>query len=49
MPPNQHEEYDRQVAATREALGEQAFTAIWSEGGAMTLEQAIAYAQEDQE
>jgi predicted ATPase/DNA-binding SARP family transcriptional activator len=35
------------VAAAQAALGEEAFTAAWAEGRAMTLEQAIAYAVED--
>jgi tetratricopeptide (TPR) repeat protein len=39
-------EYDRDVAAVRAALGEEAFTTVWAEGRAMTLEQAVALAQE---
>jgi tetratricopeptide (TPR) repeat protein len=39
-------EYDRDVAAVRAALGEEAFTTFWAEGRAMTLEQAVALAQE---
>jgi predicted ATPase len=34
-------------AATRAALNEQAFTAAWAEGQAMTLGQAVAYALEE--
>jgi non-specific serine/threonine protein kinase len=35
------------IAATRAALGEEAFAAAWTAGQAMSPEQAIAYAQED--
>ena len=34
-------EYDRQVAALREALGEEAFRTAWQAGDAMTAEEAI--------
>jgi len=34
---------DRDVAATREALGDEAFSVAWSEGRAMTLEQAVGF------
>jgi hypothetical protein len=37
---------DRQVAAVREALGEEAFAAAWAAGQAMTPEEAIATALE---
>jgi len=33
--------HDRDVAAVRAALGEAAFAAVWDEGRAMTIEQAI--------
>jgi UDP-N-acetylmuramyl pentapeptide synthase len=36
------------VAAVRAALGEEAFAAAWAEGQAMTREQAIAYALEEE-
>jgi ATP/maltotriose-dependent transcriptional regulator MalT len=39
-------EYDRGVAATRTGLDEAAFSAAWSEGRAMTPEQAVEYALE---
>ena len=35
-------EYERAVAAARAALGAGAYAAAWAEGGAMTLEQAVA-------
>jgi tetratricopeptide (TPR) repeat protein len=37
-------EYERTVAEGRAALGEAAFAAVWAEGRAMSLEQAVAYA-----
>jgi predicted ATPase len=45
-PTVSRDEYERQVAATRAALGEAAFAAAWAEGQAMTRERAIAYALE---
>ncbi len=43
-------EVDRYVATIRKQLGEDAFTAAWAEGRAMTLEEVIAYAlNEDRE
>ncbi len=44
LPPNERAEYDREVAEARRALGEDAFTAAWTEGRAMTREQVIVYA-----
>jgi tetratricopeptide (TPR) repeat protein len=38
------EEYERTVAAARAALSEEAFSAAWEAGRALTLEQAVAYA-----
>ncbi len=46
LPPNERDRYDREVAALREALGEEAFAAAWAAGRAMTLEEAVAYALE---
>jgi len=40
------EEYERTAAASRAALGTEAFSAAWEAGRAMTLEQAIAFALE---
>lgn len=40
--------YDEHIAQIRAALGEATFTACWAEGRAMTLEQAIAYALQDE-
>jgi predicted ATPase/DNA-binding XRE family transcriptional regulator len=39
--------YERTVSAVRSQLGEEAFEAAWAEGRAMTFEQAVAYALED--
>jgi predicted ATPase/DNA-binding SARP family transcriptional activator len=40
------EEYERTVAEGRAVLGEAAFAAVWAEGRAMSLEQAVEYALE---
>ena len=40
----QQSEYDRSVTTTREKMGQQTFNARWTEGQAMTFEQAIDYA-----
>ncbi len=37
LSPDAREDYVRDVAAVREALGEEAFAAAWAEGRAMTL------------
>jgi predicted ATPase/DNA-binding SARP family transcriptional activator len=39
-------EYDRDVAAVRAALGQEAFAAAWAEGRSMTLDQAVTSALE---
>ena len=46
--PLERQERENAISAVRAALGEEAFAAAWAEGEAMTLEQAIAYAKEDQ-
>jgi non-specific serine/threonine protein kinase len=47
MPPARKPNYDRQVAAARAALGDDAaFDLAWREGRAMTLEHAVRYALE---
>jgi hypothetical protein len=46
MTAPEQEEYGRAVAAVREQLDAATFTTVWTEGRAMTLEQAIAYALE---
>ena len=37
--------YDASVAAVRNALGDKDFDSAWAEGAALSLEEAIAYAQ----
>ena len=37
--------YQASVAALRDAMGEQGFDSAWSEGAALSVEEAIAYAQ----
>jgi hypothetical protein len=39
-------DYDCSVAAARAALGEEAYLTAWNEGGAMSPQEAIAYALE---
>ena len=41
--------YEQNLAIARANLDEVTFTQAWSEGRAMTMEQAIAYALEDRE
>jgi predicted ATPase/class 3 adenylate cyclase/DNA-binding CsgD family transcriptional regulator len=40
--PHERVRYERMVAATREQLGERAFTVAWAEGRTMTPEQVLA-------
>jgi tetratricopeptide (TPR) repeat protein len=47
LPPPERAEYDRDVAALREALGEAALAAAWAEGRAMSWEDAVARALAD--
>ena len=42
-------ERERHIAAARAQLGEEAFNKAWSEGAAMTLDQAIEYALKESE
>lgn len=44
LSPNEREEQEGRLAELRAALGEEAFDAAWTQGRAMTLEQAVAYA-----
>jgi predicted ATPase/class 3 adenylate cyclase len=48
VDPADQAEYQTQRAALRAELGEERFSTIWNEGRALTLEQAVAYALEDQ-
>jgi predicted ATPase/Tfp pilus assembly protein PilF len=43
-PPYERDQLEQTITTARSALGEEAFNAAWSEGRAMTLEQAVAYA-----
>jgi predicted ATPase/class 3 adenylate cyclase len=44
LTPSERKEYERYTAAARAALAQESFTAAWSAGHTMTLEQAIEYA-----
>ncbi len=46
LEPGGSLEYDSDLAATRTRLGEEAFEEAWSEGRAMTLDQAVSHALE---
>ena len=46
LTPADRSEYDARVAAARAQLGDGAFAAVWAEGRAMSLEQAVACALE---
>jgi hypothetical protein len=48
LPPNERAAQERTVAAARAALGEDAFAAAWAQCQRMSLEQAIAYALEEE-
>jgi tetratricopeptide (TPR) repeat protein len=47
LEPAERRRYDDAVAAARAALGHEAFAAAWAQGQALTLEQAISYALEE--
>lgn len=47
MSARERTEHDQAIATARAALGEDAFTAAWEEGQAMTIEQVVAYALEE--
>ena len=48
MSAKERAEHDHAIATARAALGEEAFAAAWAEGRMMAMEQAIAFALEDQ-
>ncbi len=47
MDPADQPEHERNLAATREGLGDAAFERGWAEGQTWTLKQAMAYAAQD--
>jgi hypothetical protein len=49
LPSVDRPEYERDLAAAKVVLGEEAFAAAWAEGVAMSLQQAIDYALEEEE
>ncbi len=48
LPPVDRSRYERYLAAARAQSTEAVWNAAWAEGQAMTLEQAVAYALEDE-
>ena len=42
--PSQRAEYDQALATLRDALGAEAFDAVWAEGAALSFDEAIAAA-----
>jgi hypothetical protein len=48
LSPTEQATDEIDIATIRAALGEAAFEAAWAEGRAMTLEQAVAYALDEQ-
>ncbi len=48
MSPLERDHHERDLAATRAVLGEEIFSALWTEGSALTIEQAVAYALDEQ-
>jgi predicted ATPase/class 3 adenylate cyclase len=49
LPRYQIADYERDIAGTRAALGEEGFAAAWEEGRTMTTEEAMCYAMADDE
>ncbi len=47
IDPTERDEHDRYIMAAREQLGETVFARAWAEGQAMMLEQAVAYALDE--
>jgi tetratricopeptide (TPR) repeat protein len=48
LAPTERADYERQVSETRALLGEEGFAVAWAQGRAMTLEQAVAFALEEE-
>lgn len=48
LPPGMREAYDRDMAAARTILGEEAFATAWKVGQGMTIEQAVSYALKEE-
>jgi hypothetical protein len=43
----EHEMHKNALTSLEQALGVEAFAAVWEEGQAMSLEQAITYAKQE--
>ena len=48
MTPQERVEYDNEVASLRTGMDEKSFVLLWEEGRAMTMEQAIEYALQEE-
>ena len=44
MSPFERIEYDRQVDELHEGMVEKEFSDLWSEGGSLTMDQAVQFA-----
>ena len=44
LPPADYDEHEGTVTFLKAELGEEAFAAVWTEGGALALEEAVEYA-----
>ncbi len=49
LPPPVEEAYDQNLSALRSLLGEETFTALWTEGKAMGFEEAVEFALTEEE
>jgi hypothetical protein len=47
MTPPEREEYDKEVADLKANMDKKLFASLWVEGRSMTMEQAIAFALEE--
>lgn len=48
LPPSERTDYEHDITALRAKLDEAAFSNVWAEGRAMTMEQAVEYALAEQ-
>ena len=48
LPPSESSAYCSEIATARGLLGEEAFAGAWAEGRAMTWEQAVEHALDEE-